>query len=81
MEFCEDFESLLSSSKQWAVITGLTITDSLSLRFQKIGVLQVAVSDEGVCNWNGKPSSSTSLTPSTYCNYFPSNTITRTHIP
>ena len=37
---------------------------------QKIGVLQVLVSAEDACNWNGKPSKPPSLTPSTYCHYF-----------
>ena len=48
----------------------------------KIGVLQVVVSDEDVCNWNGKPSHP----PSHILNLlpllpYPTNTITRTHIP
>ena len=29
-----------------------------------------AVSDEDVCNWNGKPSDPPSLIPSNYCHYF-----------
>ena len=33
-------------------------------------VLHIVVSDEDVCNWNCNPSSSPSLTPSTYCYYF-----------
>ena len=37
---------------------------------QKIGVLQVVVSDEDVCNWNGKPSNPPSLIPSIYSHYF-----------
>ena len=37
---------------------------------QKIGVLQKVVSDEDVCNSNGKQSSSFSLIPSTFCQYF-----------
>ena len=35
--------------KVWAVITRLTIADSLSLQAQQTVVLQVAVSDEDVC--------------------------------
>ena len=37
---------------------------------QKIGVLQVIVSDENICNWNGKPPNPPSLIVSTYCHYF-----------
>ena len=37
---------------------------------QKIGVLQVLVSAEDACNWNGKPSKPPSLILSTYCHYF-----------
>ena len=37
---------------------------------QKIGVLQVVISDEDVCNWNSTPSNPHSLIPSTYCYYF-----------
>ena len=36
---------------------------------QKIGVLQVVVSNEDVCNWNDKRSNPPSLVPSTYCHY------------
>ena len=37
---------------------------------QKIRVLQVVVSDEDACNWNGEPSNPPSLIPSTYCHFF-----------
>ena len=37
---------------------------------QKIGLLQVVVSDEEACNRNGKPSNHPSLIPLTYCHYF-----------
>ena len=36
----------------------------------KMVALQVVVSDKDVCNWNGKPASLPSPTPSTYCHYF-----------
>ena len=36
----------------------------------KMIVLDVVVSDEDVCNWNGKPSRPPALTPSTFCHYF-----------
>ena len=42
----------------------------LVVQTYKIGILQVVVSDEDVCNWNGKSSGPPSLTPSTYCHYF-----------
>ena len=53
--------------KVWTVITGLTITDSLSLRLRKF---EVVVSDEVACNQNHKLSNPPSLSPSTYCHYF-----------
>ena len=37
---------------------------------QKIGVLQIVVSDEDACNRNDKLSNPPSLIPSTYCHYF-----------
>ena len=36
---------------------------------QKIGVLQVAVSNEDACNWNGKPFNPPYFILSAYCNY------------
>ena len=45
------------------MITGLTITDSLSLRLRK-------VSDVDACNRNDKLFNPFSLIPSTYCHYF-----------
>ena len=36
----------------------------------KIGVLQVVVSDEDACYWNGKPTNPASLIPSNYFYYF-----------
>ena len=36
----------------------------------KIGVLQVVVSDEGACNWNGKPFHPPFLISSIYIHYF-----------
>ena len=53
--------------KVWTLITGLTITDSLSLRLR---IFEVVVSDEVVCNQNHKLSNPPSLLASTYCNYF-----------
>ena len=37
---------------------------------QKIGVLQVVVSNEDASNWNDKPFNPPSLIPPTYCHYF-----------
>ena len=37
---------------------------------QKVGVLQVEVSDKDAYSWNDKPSSPSSLIPQTYCHYF-----------
>ena len=53
-------------------ITRLTITDSLSLRLRQVLVvlLQVVVSDEDVCNQNGKPSNLPSPIPSNYYHHF-----------
>ena len=57
--------------KVWTVITELTITDFLSLRLSKIGVLRVVVvSDEDACNPNGKSFNPPSLIRSAYCHYF-----------
>ena len=49
-----------SAHNHWFLIT----------QVQKIGVLQVAVSDEDASNTNGKPSNPPSLMPSNYCYYF-----------
>ena len=37
---------------------------------QKVGVLQVVVSDEDACRQNEKPSNQSFLKTSTYCHYF-----------
>ena len=37
---------------------------------EKISVLQIVLSDEDACNWNGKPFNLPSLIPSTYYYYF-----------
>ena len=47
---------------------------------QKNSVLQVAVSDEDACNTNGKSTFTYALKPLLLLSY-PTNTITRTHIP
>ena len=73
MESCEEWprfnlsllpQSMDSDSRvynQWFLVA----------QAQKVGVLQVVVSDEDVCNWNSKPSNPPSLIPSLlYCHYF-----------
>ena len=56
------------------MITGLTITDFLSLNFYKFGILQLMkrmkISDEDACSRNSKLFNSPSLIPPVYCHYF-----------
>ena len=63
-------------------ISGLTITDSLSLRLRKL----VVVSDEDACNENGKTSTPPPPIPSTHSHYFytlliPSQKVTFPYLP
>ena len=71
-EFYETRHCLISPLflKVWTVTAGTHNHWLLIAQAQKTGVLQVVVSDEGACNWNGKPFNPTSLIPSTYCQYF-----------
>ena len=56
------------------MITGLPITDFLSLNFYKIGILQLMkmmkISDEDACSRNSKLFNSPSFIPAMYCHYF-----------
>ena len=65
-ESCEDWHFFNSTFflKVWTMITGLTITDSLSLKLRKLEYCSC-----------GKPSNPPSFIPSTYCHYFQTQVI------
>ena len=64
-----------STKELWSLVRNDTIlTSPFFLKITKLvycrKLVLGAVSDEDVCNWNGKPSNPPSLIPSNYCHYF-----------